>query len=122
MHCLDYRYPLKEQIENLLIRNYNCIYGAKDAKPPPSYVLVEEADFVELEWEAAKRETNWYIHEVDFEDVKEIFRCPHVIAPSFGYGENRWTAVGLLVDVEITVVFTMREERCRVISARRARH
>ena len=43
------------------------------AKPPPSYVLVEEADFVEFEWEAAKRETNWYIHEVDFEDVEEIF-------------------------------------------------
>ena len=92
------------------------------AKPPPSYVLVEEADFVEFEWDAAKRETNWYIHEVDFEDVKEIFRCPHVVAPSFGYAENRWTAVGLLDDVEITVVFTMREERCRVISARRARH
>ena len=43
------------------------------AKPPPSYVLVEEADFVEFEWEAAKREANWYIHEVDFEDVEEIF-------------------------------------------------
>ena len=24
-------------------------------------------------FEAAKRETNWYIHEVDFEDVEEIF-------------------------------------------------
>ncbi len=92
------------------------------AAPPPSYVLVEEADFVEFEWHEAKRETNWYIHEVDFEDVKEIFRSPHVVAPSFGYGENRWTAVGLLDDVEITVVCTMREERCRVISARRARH
>jgi uncharacterized DUF497 family protein len=92
------------------------------AKPPPSYVLVEEAHFVEFEWDEAKRETNWHIHEVDFEDVKEIFRSPHVVAPSFGYGENRWTAVGLLDDVEITVVFTMREERCRVISARRARY
>ncbi|MGV1014190.1 MAG: BrnT family toxin [Methyloceanibacter sp.] len=92
------------------------------AKPPPIYVLVEGAAFIEFEWDEAKRETNWDIHEVDFEDVKGIFRCPHIVASSYGYGENRWTAVGLLDDAEITVVFTMRDERCRVISARRARH
>lgn len=92
------------------------------AKPPPNYILVEETAFSEFEWDEDKREANWDTHEVDFEDVKEVFRNPHIVAPSYGYGENRWTAVGLLDDVEITVVFTMRDERCRVISARRARH
>lgn len=92
------------------------------AKPPPIYVLVEEAAFLEFEWDETKRETNWDAHEVDFEDVKEVFRRPHIVAPSYGYGERRWIAVGLLDDVEITGVFTMRKERCRVISARRARH
>ena len=91
-------------------------------KPSPAFVLVEEAAFTEFEWDEAKRETNWNVHGVDFEDVKGIFRRPHVVASSRGYGESRWAAVGLLDDVEITVVFTMREERCRVISARRARH
>ena len=81
-------------------------------KPSPAFVLVEEAAFTEFEWDEAKRETNWNVHEVDFEDVKGIFRRPHVVASSHGYGESRWAAV----------VFTMREERCRVISARRARH
>ncbi|MBM3544136.1 MAG: BrnT family toxin [Alphaproteobacteria bacterium] len=92
------------------------------AKPPPNFVLVEEAAFCEFEWDEDKREGNWNTHEVDFEDVKEVFRHPHVVAPSYGYGESRWTAVGLLDDVEITVVFTIRDERCRLISARRARH
>ncbi|HCL61891.1 MAG TPA: BrnT family toxin [Rhizobiales bacterium] len=91
-------------------------------KPRQAYTLVEEAGFAEFEWHEAKRSRNWNVHQLDFEDVKDIFLRPHVCAPSIRGKEQRWSAVGLLDGVEVTVIFTMRGERCRLISARRARH
>jgi uncharacterized protein len=86
------------------------------------YEPVEAADFEEFEWHEAKRAKNWDLHEVDFEDAKLIFTRPHALTVSVRGSEERWLAVGVLGDVEITVVYTMRNDRCRIISARRARH
>jgi uncharacterized DUF497 family protein len=86
------------------------------------FELVEVAPFSEFEWHETKRARNWEIHEIDFEDVKQVFSHPHVAAPSHRSRERRWMAVGLLDDVEVTVVYTLRGGRCRIISARRARH
>ncbi|MEZ0278202.1 MAG: BrnT family toxin [Methylibium sp.] len=122
--CLHYRYSLKEQIGNFTSGNYGRIYtersGAEVASKDSTFV--EQAGFAEFEWDEDKRASNWDKHNFDFEDVKQIFRCPHVRAPSIRRPEPRWMAVGLLEDVEITVVHTVQDERCRIISARRARH
>jgi uncharacterized DUF497 family protein len=91
-------------------------------KPRRAFTVVEEAGFAEFEWHEAKRSRNWDVHQLDFEDVMEIFSRPHVCAPSIRGKEQRWSAVGPLDGVEVTVIFTMRGERCRIISARRARH
>jgi uncharacterized DUF497 family protein len=85
------------------------------------YKIVDAAEFDEFEWHEAKRTENWTVHEVDFEDVKSMFRQPHICAPSKRGMEDRWAAVGLLNETEVTVIYTMREGRCRIISARRAR-
>jgi uncharacterized protein len=37
-----------------------------------------------------------------------------------GYGETRYVTIGLVDSSEIVVVYTMREERVRIISAREA--
>jgi uncharacterized DUF497 family protein len=49
-------------------------------KPRQAYTLVEEAGFAEFEWHEAKRSRNWDVHQLDFEDVIEIFSRPHVCA------------------------------------------
>ena len=85
------------------------------------YKIVDAAEFDEFEWHEAKRAENWAVHEVDFEDVKAMFRQPHICVPSKKGTEDRWLAVGRLHETAITVVYTMREDRCRIISARRAR-
>ncbi|MGH6826650.1 BrnT family toxin [Methyloceanibacter sp.] len=99
----------------------DAIVGSQVPQMRTRYKIVDAAEFDEFEWHEAKRAENWAVHEVDFEDAKAMFRQPHICAPSKRGTEGRWLAVGRLHETEITVVYTMREDRCRIISARRAR-
>jgi len=71
----------------------------------------------------AKAAANAAKHAVDFVDAMRIFEKPTVqwIDRRFGYGEERWIAIGLLEETELVVVYVEKGENTRrIISARRA--
>lgn len=76
---------------------------------------------MEFEWDPDKNERNIEKHGIDFVRAKEIFWGPYIERRSDRKGEGRWIAVGPLQDRLVTVVFTRRSGRIRIISARRAR-
>ncbi len=75
-----------------------------------------------FEWDEGKAAANIDKHGIDFEDAIGIFRRFVLDARSEREGEQRWKAVGVLgADFEVAVIYTWREGRRRIISARRAR-
>lgn len=75
-----------------------------------------------FEWDPAKRATNLRRHGVDFKVVPRIFEGPVLERRDerFDYGETRWIAIGMIRGIELTVCYTDRGGRRRIISARRA--
>jgi uncharacterized protein len=76
-----------------------------------------------FEWDESKRRSNIIKHGIDFGDATEAFydpaaysfRSPHPAS------ERRYVTVGLMRGALITVIFTLRGEAVRIISARAAR-
>ena len=56
-----------------------------------------------------------------FEDAIRIFGGPVLETPSPRTEEARWLAVGVVDGIEIAVIYTVRNGRRRIITARRAR-
>ena len=75
---------------------------------------------VPFEWDENKRLSNLEKHRLDFWDAIKIFDEPFVESPSAKAGENRWKAVGRCDGLLIAVVYTHRDGRSRIISARPA--
>lgn len=75
----------------------------------------------ELEWDDAKNKLNIVKHGMDFEDSYKIFANPVVAHRDerMSYGEERWIAFGKLEGRTVTIVYTFREERIRIISMRK---
>ena len=77
----------------------------------------------EFEWDAAKATANLRKHGVAFGDASLVFNDAmplHSFDVDAGYGEERMIATGMVNGVLLTVVYTEREERTRLISARKA--
>ena len=74
-----------------------------------------------FEWDENKREVNLAKHHIDFQDAKRIFDGPVFEKTESRHGESRMVAIGLMEDIEIVVVYVIRGQRRRIISARRAR-
>jgi uncharacterized DUF497 family protein len=77
----------------------------------------------EFEWDVTKAESNLVKHGVSFEAARWVFddvfafeRRDFDCEP----GETRCVISGMVKDVILTVVYTERGERTRIISARRA--
>jgi uncharacterized protein len=73
-----------------------------------------------FEWDESKRQSNLAKHGIDFQDAQRIFDGPVFERANRGHGEDRVLAIGLIEGVEIVVVYVIRGERRRIISARRA--
>jgi len=74
-------------------------------------------------WDEEKNRRNLALHGIAFEDAKRIFEGPTVerVDDRFDYGETRVYAIGLVNGLEITVVYSDREDdERRIISAWRA--
>jgi len=74
-------------------------------------------------WDEKKDCRNVALHGIAFEDAKRIFEGPTVerIDDRFDYGEIRVYALGLVNGLEVTVVYSEREnDERRIISAWRA--
>ena len=73
------------------------------------------------EWDARKNASNISKHGIDFDDAIEIFGGIYFEYPSPRHEEPRYVAVGEMQGVVIAMVYTLRDETRRIISARRAR-
>jgi uncharacterized DUF497 family protein len=76
-----------------------------------------------FEWDDDKNNLNIKKHGIDFEDAISIFlgfMLEHE-DDRFDYGEVRILALGEVGGTVIAVVYTMRGESCRLISARKAK-
>lgn len=74
-----------------------------------------------FEWDDEKRDANLQKHRIDFVDAAEMFARPiGLTGAGLIRGEERYGAVGTLGDRILTVIFTWRIGRIRLISARSA--
>jgi uncharacterized DUF497 family protein len=77
----------------------------------------------EFEWDLAKAQANLRKHKVPFLIACEAFKDDSRLEfPDFSseYGEDRWILLGRVSQTILSVVFTERGVRIRLISARRA--
>ncbi|MFM1961065.1 MAG: hypothetical protein RL588_2582 [Pseudomonadota bacterium] len=78
---------------------------------------------MEFEWDGAKADDNLRKHGVSFEFAATAFRDPFGIEwidDREAYGEVRTILLGMADGTVLVVVYTERESRIRLISARRA--
>jgi uncharacterized protein len=77
----------------------------------------------EYEWDEAKAESNLWKHGVAFADAQRVFEdvfAMHSFDVDAGHGEERMVATGMVNGILLTVVYTERGARTRLISARKA--
>ena len=76
-----------------------------------------------FEWDTAKAEANVVKHGLSFERASEVFADPGLLLVDTTRvvdGEARLKAVGVVSGKRLTVIFTYRGDKVRVISVRRA--
>ena len=74
-------------------------------------------------WDQSKNRANLAHHGIAFEDASRIFEGPTLekVDERFDYGETRVYAIGIVNEMEITVIYTdVSETERRIISAWRA--
>lgn len=73
-------------------------------------------------WDERKNLANIQRHGIDFKEVCQIFEWPLIrrIDNRKDYGETRWIAMGWYINEVVVVVYTIRKDYIRIISARRA--
>ena len=74
-------------------------------------------------WNKDKNLNNIKLHKIAFEDAKRVFEGATVEQADnrFDYGETRIYAIGLVENLEITVIYTDRDDdERRIISAWRS--
>ena len=75
------------------------------------------------QWDDAKAASNYARHGVTFEAARDVFKDPFGLEFVDGredYGEERFILIGMAGRRLLVVVYTMRDERIRLISARGA--
>lgn len=76
-----------------------------------------------FEWDEEKRLSNVEKHSLDFLDSNILFSSPQIEGNAKAVdGEIRRTTTGMIEDVYVTAIFTMRGDAVRMISLRRARN
>jgi uncharacterized DUF497 family protein len=76
-----------------------------------------------FEWDDEKAAKNLAAHGVSFETAKLVFGDAfgvELLDDRRDYGEERWVRIGVVEGTILTVVYTERSERKRLISARQA--
>ena len=79
---------------------------------------------LQFEWQEAKAEANFEAHGVSFDLATTVFKDPFAVErrdEREDYGEQRFVIIGMAEGhVLLFVAYTEREDRIRIISARRA--
>ena len=75
-----------------------------------------------FDWDAGNRDKNWRMHSVTSGECEQVFfNLPLLVRddPAHSTAEPRWYALGLTdTGRPLFIVFTIRQDRLRVISAR----
>ena len=73
-------------------------------------------------WDEKKRRLNLAKHGIDFHDAKAIFDGPLVTVEDRreDYGERRYVVLGFLAEVVVSLTYSERGDRIRIISIRKA--
>lgn len=77
---------------------------------------------MKFEWDENKNKSNIEKHGIDFNDAKDVFNDSYRITSEdkrMDYGEKRWISIGLVSNIFLTIVYTVRNA-IRIISARRS--
>jgi uncharacterized DUF497 family protein len=77
----------------------------------------------DYQWDDAKGASNYAKHGVTFQVARDVFKDPFAIEfidDREDYGEDRFVLIGTVGQRFLTVVYTMRGDRIRLISARGA--
>lgn len=78
---------------------------------------------MEFEWDEAKRERVLVACGIDFVRAQVLFDGrPLLTVSSPRLGEERWISVGELEGLFIAVVWTLRDDKIRIVTMRRARN
>jgi uncharacterized DUF497 family protein len=81
--------------------------------------LIQRTQF--FEWDRQKSELNLAKHGIDFDGAIDVFYGPINLRRSDRNNEERWIAAGYSENRLMAVVFALRANVIRIISARRAR-
>ena len=76
-----------------------------------------------FQWDDTKAAENYAAHGVPFEAAREVFADPFALEwldDREDYGEDRYILLGMVENRLLYVVYTMRGEKIRLISARGA--
>ena len=74
-----------------------------------------------FDWDRSNIQKNWERHKVAFDECEEVFFHDPVLAPDLGHSEDeeRYFAFGRTARGRLlTIVFTMRKDKIRIVSAR----
>lgn len=76
---------------------------------------------VTFEWDPTKSVANERKHGLSLASAAALWEGPVLTLPSKQPGELRHLAIGLIADRHWTIIYTLRGNRVRLISARRSR-
>jgi uncharacterized protein len=82
---------------------------------------VEKIEFDTFEWDEAKRQRVFAEREIDFLQAAEALLRPHLEEPSNKQGEDRILAICPIGTKLVAVVYTVRNDTCRIVTTRAAR-
>jgi uncharacterized protein len=74
-----------------------------------------------FEWASSKSAANLRKRGISFETAAEIFDRPHLTLPLCSAGKKRWIALGYAAGGLVVAIYSKRNGRIRIISARMAR-
>lgn len=83
-------------------------------------MIVDDPQFTGFEWDEVKRLKNLEKHDIDFLQAFRLLTKNHVVFSSERNGEIRYRAICRDGSSFVTIIFVMRGQICRIISARRA--
>jgi uncharacterized DUF497 family protein len=84
---------------------------------------MQEDDFVDVEWHEEKRLWTIAVRGIDFDDLRGVFADDRRLETEDvrrDYGESRWRILCPVDGRPMHVTYTLRGQRRRIISARRA--
>jgi uncharacterized DUF497 family protein len=76
-----------------------------------------------FEWDDTKAAANYAKHGVTFDAARDVFKDAFAIEQADdrqNYGEERWIILGMARERLLSVAYTVRGDRIRIISARTA--